>query len=242
MDAATPDAIQVANRFHLVKNLSDYLEQALRSYRAELKSAERAQHRETASVQPEATVVVIPQPTATASARQTLLENQKRRVQLQQKMRELRTQMWTHAAIAQEVGVGNRTVERYLAAPDFSEVPNHYHTFGSSILDQMAQQHPDLASIVEISNGFLQLLRQRQSDKFDDWLLKALTSSIKPLQTFAKGLLNDYAAVKASMTTEVSNGPVEGLNNKLKMLKRQMYGRAGLELLTKRFITPVSDY
>ena len=45
-----------------------------------------------------------------------------------------------------------------------------------------------------------------------------------------------YVAVKASMSLEVSNGPVEGLNNKLKMLKRQMYGRAGLDLLAKRFI------
>jgi len=52
------------------------------------------------------------------------------------------------------------------------------------------------------------------------------------------GLLDDYAAVKASMSTEWSNGPVEGLNNKLKMLKRQMYGRASLDLLQKRLITP----
>ena len=66
--------------------------------------------------------------------------------------------------------------------------------------------------------------------------MEALTCSIKPFQSFAKGLLDDYAAVKASLITTVSNGPVEGLNNKLKMLKRQMYGRAGLDLLTKRFI------
>jgi transposase len=55
-------------------------------------------------------------------------------------------------------------------------------------------------------------------------------------QTFAAGLRDDYAAVKASMFIEVSNGPVEGLNNKLKMLKLQMYGRASLDLLAKRFI------
>ena len=105
----------------------------------------------------------------------------------------------------------------------------------TEILERMTE-HTDLASIVTIADDFLQLLRQRQSDKFDDWLLKTLASSIKPLKTFAKGLLDDYAAVKASMTLEVSNGPVEGLNNKLKMLKRQMYGRAGLDLLAKRFI------
>lgn len=332
MDTAAPDAIQVADRFHLVKNLSEYLEQALGGYRTELKLTEQAQHHAIASAQPEATVVAVPQPTATAPARQTILENQQRRVQLQQTMKELRAQMWTHVAIAQEIGVSTRTVERYLAAPNFSDVPAHFRSFGSGILDphkqqilvwwntgirvssvlinllkqegykgsvrtvqryikglrkaqglppacvrvthslpnvsdpqappftpkqaaflltlrpenreaeetdilqQMAQQHPDLASIAEISDGFLQLLRQQQSDKFDDWLLKALASSIKPLQTFAKGLLDDYAAVKASMMSEISNGPVEGLNNKLKTLKRQMYGRASLELLAKRLI------
>ncbi|MEL6816900.1 MAG: transposase, partial [Cyanobacteria bacterium J06598_3] len=69
---------------------------------------------------------------------------------------------------------------------------------------------------------------------------KIETSSIQPLQTFAKGLIEDYAAVKASMSSEWSNGPVEGLNNKLKMLKRQMYGRASLELLEKRFVVPMT--
>ncbi len=66
--------------------------------------------------------------------------------------------------------------------------------------------------------------------------MKALKSSLKPFVKFAEGLFEDYSAVLASMMTTVSNAPVEGLNNRLKMLKRQMYGRAGLELLTKRFI------
>lgn len=52
----------------------------------------------------------------------------------------------------------------------------------------------------------------------------------------AKGLKEDYDAVKAGLTLEVSNGPVEGQNNRLKMLKRQVYGRAGLELLARRLI------
>jgi len=98
------------------------------------------------------------------------------------------------------------------------------------------QQHPDLTLLVELADEFLQLLRHRQPDTFDDWLLKAASCAIKSLPTFGKGLFDDYAAVKASLMTEFSNGPVEGLNNKLKMLKRQMYGRASLELLEKRFV------
>ena len=46
----------------------------------------------------------------------------------------------------------------------------------------------------------------------------------------------DYDAVKAGVTVDVSNGQVEGQNNRLKMLKRQMYGRAGLNLLRRRFL------
>jgi transposase len=104
------------------------------------------------------------------------------------------------------------------------------------LLAQIGSQHSNLALIVELADEFLQLLREQRADTFDDWLMKALKSSLKPFVQFAEGLFEDYAAVTASMMTTVSNGPVEGLNNRLKMLKRQMYGRAGLELLTKRFI------
>jgi transposase len=106
----------------------------------------------------------------------------------------------------------------------------------TKLLTQIVAQHSALALAVELADEFLQLLRQQRADAFDDWLMKALKSSLKPFVQFATGLFEDYAAVRASMMTTVSNGPVEGLNNRLKMLKRQMYGRAGLELLTKRFI------
>ena len=103
------------------------------------------------------------------------------------------------------------------------------------LLKQIAAQHPDLALAIELADEFLCLLRQRQGEAFDAWRTKALKSLLKPFHTFAEGLLEDYAAVKASMMSNISNGVVEGLNNRLKMLKRQMYGRAGLELLNKRF-------
>ena len=106
----------------------------------------------------------------------------------------------------------------------------------TELLGHLVTQHPNLATAVALADEFLQLLRQQQAEALKMWLLKALKSSLQPFQTFAQGLLDDYAAVKASMMTRVSNGPVEGLNNRLKMLKRQMYGRAGLELLSKCFI------
>jgi transposase len=112
----------------------------------------------------------------------------------------------------------------------------HRDAEDTQLVIQIASRHPTLALAVELADEFLVLLREQRADAFDDWLLKAVKSSLKPFVQFAEGLFEDDAAVKASMMTTVSNGPVEGLNNRLKMLKRQMYGRAGLDLLTKRFI------
>lgn len=61
-------------------------------------------------------------------------------------------------------------------------------------------------------------------------------SSLKPLQRFAESLREDEQAVRLGLGMSVSNGPVEGHVNRLKMLKRQMYGRAGLELLARRML------
>ena len=102
-------------------------------------------------------------------------------------------------------------------------------------LEQLYQQ-PELTDAITLAQGFIELVRQRLPEDLDGWLAKAANSSIKVFQTFAKGLKEDYAAVKAALTLDVSNGPVEGLNNRLKMLKRQMFGRAGLDLLAKRLI------
>ena len=56
------------------------------------------------------------------------------------------------------------------------------------------------------------------------------------MQRFASGLRDDYEAVKAGVTLPWSTSPVEGHINRLKMLKRQMFGRARLDLLSYRFV------
>ncbi|MEE4203844.1 MAG: ISL3 family transposase [Halieaceae bacterium] len=332
MTEGAPEALQVADRFHLAKNLSDALEQAFGSYRRELKAAAQSQPLGSVTETSEPTVLAIAKPTATEQSQQRIQQNQHYKREQQKTIKALRAQGWTQAAIAQEVGVSLRTVERYSRLPDFPETPARRSTFGQSVLDpykpqllewwnqgirepsilmkllapcgfegslrtlqrylsglreaqglppvrikvnqalpkvvdlqippftprraaylvvlrpenrqaeetdlleQLAQQHEDLARLIELADEFLELLRKRQAEAFDDWLMKAAGCAIKPLRTFAKGLFDDYAAVKASLMSEVSNGPVEGLNNKLKMLKRQMYGRASLELLEKRLV------
>ncbi len=103
-------------------------------------------------------------------------------------------------------------------------------------LVQLMAQHPDLAEPIELAQSFAFLVRHRQSDQLEPWLEQALQSQLSPFHRFAKRLREDYDAVKAGVTLPWSNGQTEGQINRLKMLKRQMYGRAGMELLSRRFL------
>ena len=101
---------------------------------------------------------------------------------------------------------------------------------------QLKAQHREIAVAIELAQDFCALVRERQADRFDPWLARAATSNVAPLQRFATGLRADYEAVKAGLTLPWSNGPVEGQMNRLKMLKCQMFGRANIDLLRRRFL------
>jgi len=87
-------------------------------------------------------------------------------------------------------------------------------------------QHREIAIAIELAQDFCAIVRIRQPDRFDSWLERATVSTVAPLQRFTTGLRADYDAVKAGLTLDWSNGPVEGQINRLKMLKRSMFGRA----------------
>ena len=82
----------------------------------------------------------------------------------------------------------------------------------------------------------LALVRNRRGEQLDQWLSKAKASGIKELAAYARGLETDYAAVKAGLALEWSNGQTEGQVNKLKLLKRQLDGRATFDLLRLRVL------
>jgi transposase len=103
-------------------------------------------------------------------------------------------------------------------------------------LAQLREQHAEVAEAIDLAQEFTQLVRQRQPESLDPWLQRATTSTLEALQRFATGLYEDYEAVKAGITLPWSTGPVEGHINRLKMLKRQMFGRAHLDLLSRRFV------
>lgn len=106
-------------------------------------------------------------------------------------------------------------------------------------LVQAMAQYPQLFEAIELAQNFASLVRQRQPEQLDSWLEEALKTQLSPFNRFAKRLQEDYVAVKAGVTLPWSNGQTEGQINRLKMLKRQMYGRAGMDLLSRRFLLAV---
>ena len=105
-----------------------------------------------------------------------------------------------------------------------------------ALLEQIQAQHGELAKAIELSQDFAELLRRRQPEKLESWLERAAQSALKAFERFAAGLREDYEAVKAGVTLPWSTGPVEGHINRLKMLKRQMFGRANIDLLRRRVL------
>jgi transposase len=103
-------------------------------------------------------------------------------------------------------------------------------------LAQLTTQAPELAAAVVLAQDFASLVRQRQPTQLDPWLRRAATSALAPFRRLAKGVREDYAAVQAGVTLPWSQGPIEGHINRLKMLKRPMFGRARLDLLSRRFL------
>jgi transposase len=95
---------------------------------------------------------------------------------------------------------------------------------------------PELAAIQPLIQQFQRLVRERDASAFITWREKALASALPELRSFITGLDRDAKAVEAALTLPWSNGPVEGQVNRLKVIKRQMYGRAKFDLLRARVL------
>jgi transposase len=92
---------------------------------------------------------------------------------------------------------------------------------------------PPLVEAREIVDAFHALIRKKKAAALDGWLAQAEQSLLAP---FARGLARDHLAVRAAIATAWSNAQAEGQINKLKLVKRQMYGRGKLDLLQARMV------
>jgi transposase len=117
-----------------------------------------------------------------------------------------------------------------LKRPDQFEADDH------RLLEQIRQLHPDMDTAITLVQDFATILRDRLGADLDNWLDRAAHCSIAVLRSFAAGIWRDYDAVKAAASMPWSNGSVEGQVNRLKFIKRQMFGRANFDLLRRRVL------
>jgi transposase len=103
-------------------------------------------------------------------------------------------------------------------------------------LTWLCQSHGTLATLYDLVQRFRRLLHQRQGEALDVWIADCQVGGIPELSQFATGLLREYEWVVAGITHPASNGVTEGHVNKLKVIKRIMFGRAEFPLLRQRVL------
>lgn len=98
---------------------------------------------------------------------------------------------------------------------------------------------PEVAQARRLGRQFMRIIRERQADALDDWMTATNESGLPEMRGFVTGLRRDLSPVMAALTSEWSNGQTEGQVNRLKLIKRQMYGRAKFDLLRQRVLHAV---
>ncbi len=98
------------------------------------------------------------------------------------------------------------------------------------------QASPNAEAAYRLAQAFMQMIREQTGYHLDAWLSEAEASRLPELESFARGIQQDKAAVFAGLTLPWSQGPLEGHVNRLKLMKRSMYGRAKLPLLRARVL------
>lgn len=103
-------------------------------------------------------------------------------------------------------------------------------------LATIRQASPTADTVYEFTQDFMQMLRKRSGERLDVWFGQVRASHIPELQRFVRSIQRDKDAVLAGLTLPQSNGVVEGKVNKLKLIKRMMFGRAEFPLLRQRVL------
>jgi transposase len=105
------------------------------------------------------------------------------------------------------------------------------------LLKKLCARSDEVANAHRLAQQFLRLVRDRPGGrKLDQWAVAVRKTGPPELRGFSRNLQRDWHAVSAGVTERWSSGPVEGHINKLKMIKRQMFGRARFDLLRKRVL------
>ena len=104
------------------------------------------------------------------------------------------------------------------------------------VLATFCQVSPRLRLAYDLVQDFFSMVHKREGHRLDSWLERVKVAELCELQSFANGVERDKAAVQAGLTWWINNGVVEGSVTKIKLIKRQMYGRASFALLRQRVL------
>ncbi|MEV0136636.1 transposase [Dactylosporangium sp. NPDC050688] len=103
-------------------------------------------------------------------------------------------------------------------------------------LNDIRSRCPHLDALTTHVAAFGDMLTSRHGHHLDAWIAAVQADDLPELHSYANGLQRDYDAVRNGLTLPHSSGAVEGHVNRIKMIKRQMFGRAKLDLLRKRVL------
>ncbi|MET8747729.1 transposase [Streptomyces sp. NPDC004728] len=95
---------------------------------------------------------------------------------------------------------------------------------------------PEINALTGHVRSFATMLTERQGERLPDWLAAVRQDDLPSLHTLAAGIDPDRDAVIAGLALPWNSGVVEGHVNRIKMLTRQMFGRAGFQLLRRRVL------
>jgi transposase len=124
------------------------------------------------------------------------------------------------------------------AARLFLAKPDDRHSTDQVLLAHLLCLDPVMPRTYQQVQTFCRMVRDRRDHEFDAWITEVQQTGVKELRDFVQGLLKDEAAVRAGLSLVWSNGPTEGFIHRLKLIKRQAYGRAGVDFLRHRILTP----
>jgi transposase len=106
----------------------------------------------------------------------------------------------------------------------------------AAFLERLKEKRPKVELAQTLALEFFGMTRRREAAGLEDWIKRTAASGIEELRNCGVGLHRDGEAVVAGLTLKWSSGPVEGQVNRLKMIKRQMFGRASLPVLRARIV------
>jgi transposase len=118
----------------------------------------------------------------------------------------------------------------------FMRQPDKLEKVEQEQLTAFRQAASSLEITYQLVQDFLRMMRQRDGEHLDCWLLRVHESNLSELESSASGVEQDKEAVQAGLTLAINNGQVEGQVTRIKLIKRMMYGKAGFALLRQRVL------